>query len=436
MEFFTGNLANFTSVTIILFSAYLLLFTWLITRLPFFRKAGLSPQWLAGLFIMKVAVCCLYGYIHSLSEYYPGKIDTWRWYFESLNETGLLKSNPGEFFSSLFHDPYNGSAGDIFGAQNSFWNDLKNNFMIKLMALMNLFSGGRYYINTIFYSVLAFYGPVALYRLFLAIFPGKKAVVFIAAFLLPSVLFWGSGFHKEGLLLSLLAVILYWFYNGLQKGFTVKKISALLLAVALIFILRNYILFALLPAMGCWWLAHKWPGRTAAIYTGGMILFLAVFFMAARLHPKLNLPGTVSQKQREFMELSGHTHVPTDTLRPTAAGFLHNLPKAADMAFLRPRPGEGGLSYLPSALEMLGLLAVFVASLVFRDKSRLYRPIIWFCGCFAIILMLIIGYSVPITGAVIRYRSLALPFLFLLFALPINIERLKKLLEFKNYKKQ
>jgi hypothetical protein len=413
-------------VTALLFIIYTALACWCIVRLPFFKKSGIAAKWLIAFFLLKIVAGCFYGYVHTLSQYYPDKIDTWRWFFESLPETETLKKDPAGFFSSLFHDPYNGSTNKIFSTQNSFWNDFKNNFMIKLMALLNLFSGGRYYVNIVFYSLFAFMGPVALYRLFTYAFPAKKTAILMGCFLLPSAVFWSSGFHKEGIIITLLAFLLYAFEQMLLRGLRIKYLLAFILPVIFIFLLRNYVLFALLPALGCWWLAQRLPQKTALIFLSGFTLFIVCFFMARYLHPAFNLPQTVSERQQEFFMLSGTTHVATDTLLPTPAGFLHNLPAAAGMAFLRPLPGEGGITYIPSTIEVAALLILLLLLLFFHQRQPAQRPLLWFCGAFSITLLLLIGYSIPITGAVIRYRSIAWPILMLCLALQINWQQVQK----------
>lgn len=416
------------TVTIFLLSVYTILACWLIIRWNLFQKTGLKRTWLISLFLLKLAAAAFYGYVHTLSQYYPDKIDTWRWFFESLKETGSLKKDPAGFITSLFHNPYGGNNGDIFSTTNNYWNDLKDNIMIKMMALFNLLSGGRYYVNIIFYTVFSFAGLAVLYRFFASTFTRHKQLLIIICFLLPSVVFWGSGMHKEGIILSLLAFTVYAFRQLLNQKFRFRYLLTILFSMALLFMLRNYVLFALLPALACWWLAHRYPQRTAQVFVMGIALFMMAFFTARYLHPALDFPQTVSQRQQEFFQLSGTTLVKTDTLIPTVKGFIHNLPQAATMAWLRPLPGEGGKSYWPATMEVFLCGLLLVLFLFFR-RSAGQAALLWFCGFFSITLLLLIGYSIPITGAVVRYRSVALPFFTALLALQVDWHRIFKRLK-------
>jgi hypothetical protein len=432
-------------LTPLLFTVYILLFTWLITRLPFFRKSGLGGKWLIGLFLLKIAAGCFYGYVHTLSQYYPDKIDTWRFFFQSLPETELLKKDPAAFWKSLFGNGYEHTGGFLSNA-NSYWNDLKHNIMLLLMSLFNLFSRGNYYINVVFYNFIAFSGLVALYRVFTASFPHKRTVVFISIFLIPSVVFWGSGFHKEGLLLSALGFILYHLIGhqspvtshqspvtshksqvtGHLKKYPVYKLPLTIFLLALLLLLRPYILFALIPALFGWFVCTYKKWKPTRVFAMIYLVMLVLFFGASVLSRKTNLPAAISNVQHDFLQLGGNTIAVTDSLQPSTIGFLQYAPHAMDMAFLRPRPGEGGITYLPSMFENIGLLILFLLFLFYRQREENQRPLLYFMAGYALTLLLLIGFSVPVTGAVIRYKVLAIPFLVLFFALQIEWKKVLK----------
>lgn len=423
-------------MTALLFTAYTLLFCFIIVRLPFFTKSGLGWKWLCALFLLKIAAGCFYGYVHTLSEYYPDKIDTWRFYFQSIPETGLLKNDPAAFWQSLFANGYEQDGG-LLGNVNSYWNDLKHNIMLLLMSVFNLLSRDNYYINVIFYNFLAFTGLVALYRVFTAAFPGKKIVVLVCIFLIPTAVFWGSGFHKEGLLLSALGMIFYHIHYLLKPvtGYRLLPMAIgtgyrlLVAGCMLIFILllRPYILFALLPALFGWILCEQTKFKPALVFTGIYLLLVIFFFGSAAINVKTNLPLAISRVQQDFLALGGNTTVTNDTLQPNISGYVQYLPHTLDLAFLRPRPLSGGITYLPSALENIGLIVLLGLFIFFYKKEQHNRPLLYALAGYAITLLLLIGYSVPVTGAVIRYKILAIPFLALFIALQVNWQRIFRL---------
>src|SRR5207248_8235882 len=141
----------------------------------------------------------------------------WAYHYESLKEVSLLKTHPLDFFSDLFHNNYENGYSRFFSSENSWWNDLKGNFFIKILAFFNLLSFNSYYINVIFYSFLSLFGPIALFRVMADVYPAKKIAVLLATFLIPSFLYWTSGLHKEGLIFTGLALVCFHFYFGLKE---------------------------------------------------------------------------------------------------------------------------------------------------------------------------------------------------------------------------
>lgn len=342
-------------------------------------------------------------------------MDTWKFYTDGLKEMQVLKHNPRFFFSELTHDPYNDGYGKILGTTNSYWNDLKYNVMIKLAGIFNLFSGANYYTNVIFYSVLSFIGPVALFRLLKQLFTsGNNVKLIIICFGIPSVAFWTGGFHKEGLLYSAIGLIVYYTYQIIQTGFKVSSVAVILLSFAAVFILRNNLLLGLLPAWAIWIISEHYKAFVRPIFFAGGVIFIVLFFTAKWFDARLNLPAYVSQRQQEFMQLGGNTAVKTDILEPTFTGFIRHLPAALNMGFLRPHIGEGGLFYIPFTLEIYALIGFYLLMILYRKKSDPPLPFFYFSLFFAFITCLMIGYTITNTGAAIRYKSVALNFLFLI----------------------
>src|SRR3954468_1917777 len=91
------------------------------------------------------------------------------------------------------------NSSNLFLSHHSYWNSLKDMVMIKLMAVFNLLTGKRYFVNVILYNLLCFAGPVSFYRLMNETVLTQKRILIALIFLLPSALFWTSGIHKDGI---------------------------------------------------------------------------------------------------------------------------------------------------------------------------------------------------------------------------------------------
>lgn len=394
---------------VIIFIAYLTLALFALLKIPFFKNSGITKPQLLSLFLIKVAAGFAYARFYLLPKYYPGS-DTWRFYRLSKEESQWLIKDPTAFIKDLFVYGYQ-RPGNLFSGENSYWNDLKSNVPVKLMAVMNLLTNYSYWTNIILFNVLFIVGLVALFKLCNQLFPGKKLLIIWGLFLLPSTLFWCSGIHKDGLILSATGVLIYCIYKCLEDKPTIGKSLIIIVSGLLIFSLRNYVLLALIPAVFCFFLSKKYPLKTGIIflvvYTTGVILF----FVVPLIVPALNFPGFIASKQQEFLRLDAGSVTVTESLVPTLRGFISFFPKAIDMAFLRPHITEArNFSYIPAAAEIILLFGLVLATIFLRDRNQ-ERIFTFFLVVFALSILLIAGYTIPFTGAIVRYRSFALPFL-------------------------
>lgn len=120
-------------------------------------------------------------------------------------------------------------------------------------------------------------------------------------------------------------------------------------------------------------------------------------------------------------------------LQPTVISFLSETPRSIYFTLFRPYLWEAkNPMFLLPALENLILPLLLLLGIFFR--RRIANPEIFgFCITFSFLLLLVIGISTPVLGALVRYRIIALPFL--LLALLMLIDREKVMLKFPWLKK-
>jgi hypothetical protein len=370
-----------------------------------------------------------YGWI---GIYYGGLAqmsDTWSYQNGSIFEYHLLLNHPYDYFTNLFRDPYNDGFTKFFETSDSYWNDLKGNFFIKILSLFNLLSFGNYYINVIFYSFLTLFGPMAFYRVMNDVYPDKKKIILISTFLIPSFLYWTSGLHKEGLIFLGLSLIIYVIYFAAkEKKISFKRIFGLLAGILLVLALRNYIIIILLPALLTYFLVNRRPRYGLLIFCSLYIIFGVAFFTVRYINPRFDFPQAVVNKQQEFIKLQGNSTIPIEKLKPTAISFLENMPQAINLSSIRPYPSDvRHILSLAAAIEINTLLLLFGLFLFFRVKKATSNNIIYFCIFFSFTLLLAIGFSVNNLGAIVRYRSIILPFLLVPMTAQINWNKIFKL---------
>lgn len=411
------------------------MFAWLVTIPGFFKKSGLSNAQLIILFLLKVLAGIFYGWVGNYYGQFAYMYDTWGYHELSLNEYNLLFHNPTEYFSNLFQSGYEDKFGGFFASENSWWNDLKNNVFIKFLSLLNVASFGNYYINVIFYSFITMIGPVGIYRVFSDVFPGKKVQVLLSTFLIPSFTYWTSGIHKDGLVFLAIALIVYHVYFSLKENkLKLSRIFSLLIAFAIIISFRNFILVILIPVLLAWILSHKFPQKTVLIFISIYFVCGLLFFSLKYISPGLNFPQAVVDKQKSFKTLQGNSGFNFPELKPTVSSFLVNTPRAISSTTLRPHPGDvKHILSMAAATETAFLLLLFFLFLFWRTNGIRSRSFIWFCIFFSFSFLLLIGFTVNFLGAIVRYRSIILPFLLVPVISLIDWERIYSIL-FNNIK--
>jgi hypothetical protein len=370
-----------------------------------------------------------YGWIGVYYGELAQMVDTWAYFYEAVKETEVLRSDPGTFFSSLFSNSYEHGYSGFLSAENSWWNDLKANFIIKLVAIFNFFSFSHYYTNIIFYSFITLFGPIAIYRVMDHVFPTKKLAVLITTFLLPSFLYWTSGIHKEGLLFVAFALITYHLYFSFkEEKLKFHRILVIMFSLLLILILRNFLIIPLVPAIIAWILSSRYKFRPAYSFAIIYVVFVIIFFTARYINPKLDFPAAVVERQSAFMALKGQSDVEVEALKPSFGNFVKNAPQAFTISIVRPFPADvRHLLSFAAALEINLILLFFLIFLLWRKNGIGFTPFILFSIFLSFSVLLMIGYSVNNLGAVVRYRSIVLPFLIIPMMAKINWDKLKNL---------
>ncbi len=161
-----------------------------------------------------------------------------------------------------------------------------------------------------------------------------------------------------------------------------------------------------------------------------------MFFSLKFIHPKLDLPEYVSSRQLTFIQLAGKaaSAININPLFPDFRSFFNNAPQALNQTLMRPYLSENiTLLYVPLAIEILFFEILFVAYLFFPLKKPIHDGFIYFGLFFTLSMFLLIGYTIPIIGAIVRYRSIYFPLLITPFACLIDFHKMKVSLNYQNY---
>lgn len=400
------------ALMLLIFVLMFVLFTAFAGRWGFLRKTGLSKTTLQGLFILKAITGCFVGW---LSFRLNPQNDYWNLNSDAYQEYQLLLRSPGTFFSALFHSNYEGLGG-FFDSVGSYWNDLRYNLLIKIVAITNFISRGNYYINSLFFSIIGLTATIALYRIYSYLYPSAKTAILTGCFFIPTCLYFSSGMHKDLVVFTLMAWYSYALFFLSEQGFSTKKILLFFFSFIGLLLMRNYLVPVILLGTVGFWLCLRLKHKPVLIFSSVFITAILAMFLMHYWLPAADPLKIWVQKQTDFLALPlAASQIALEPLQPNPMSFLHNLPQAINHGFFRPYLWDsGGRFSLLYALELFAYqvlaLTVFVY-LIKKKRLPVVHPFIYYGLFIGLTMLLVTGFLIPNISSIVRYRSLYLPFL-------------------------
>lgn len=296
-------------------SVYILLFTYIIIRSPFFKLPGFSSVHTLIVFYLKLGFGAALWYIYTYHYHNRLTSDVFKYYDDSKIMYNAWHHHFGDFIKMLTgigDSPAH--IGSYYKQMNSWGNSygstIYNNshFIIRLNALLLFLSDGYYGVHVIIFCFLSLVGLALIYKSFYPALSDTPKLLFAAVFLFPSVLLWGSGVLKESLVLFGLGLSIRYFQKLLLRlGRRVRNIIFLLFGMFLLFENKAYVLICILPCFMAWLtverinLAKKHPLITYLVIT---ILYLVGGLMIGKLKQRYNPVKMIATKQEEFNRIT------------------------------------------------------------------------------------------------------------------------------------
>ena len=410
----------------------------LISKHRFFQNTPFSHRSLQLAFFLRMSSSLVVYYLYS--EYYTerSEADTFKYFDDSYYMAKAFWGHPVDFLqmllgidcnTSYFHNNYfNDMSNWVRSYDNGLLND--NRLVIRFNALIRIFSFGNYHVHALIFNLIAFVGSVSLAKVFYTV-SKSKLKSYLAVFLIPSVIFWSSGIFKESILLFALGLFLYHFYQVCKGKGSVKSNFILFFTIGILIVMKLYVFLAFLPACVCYFLARK-QENPIWVYLGGYCIFIFFGLSIAAFVPKYSFIHLIVDKQRDFINLSQFFEVNSafsmNYLEPTLWSLIKASPEAILNVFTKPWLGEvNSLLFIPPLFENLLLFVLLLLCFLWRKKiSSDQAKFILFCFAFTILVYLIIGLTTPITGALVRYKIPAAPFIWFSFLMILNTHKFAK----------
>ena len=416
----------------------------IIWKLPLFGKFGLQRKTLLAVYgihvLAGIALTLIYSY------HYPDRnlADTFKYFDDSKVLYEFLFTDPIEFFRIIVgYKSDNIHLKPVFEQMNNwyqinnkyFYND--NRTLIRINAILMIFSFGNYGVHLMFFCFCSFLGKLFIYKAFQNVFKERKTLLFLSIFLIPSVVFWSSGILKEGLLLLLLGLLFLGFERWAENPKSIKYFLISVLSVWGMFFVKFYVVITLTPGiLAIFWLKraqYKKPFLKMGITHAICVIAFLIFHFVSPFHSFIN--GLKWQKKNFYglaKTMESGSVIETQDLENNLLSFILNLPEGFINGFFRPFIWQGFSSpvVMAAALEnLLWIVLIFFAVKWFKkpDSKHLSYFLLFFS--FTLLLFTVLGVVTPIIGTLVRYKIPALPFLVLSLFILINEEKTKFLEE-------
>ncbi|UPT65829.1 MAG: hypothetical protein M0D57_15085 [Sphingobacteriales bacterium JAD_PAG50586_3] len=424
---------------------YTALFIWLISRVKFFRNSGLSFKTILFLFALKliagVGLTLVYTY------YYTDKStsDIYKYFDDGKVIYNVLKESPADYAklvtgigandTTLTHyldDTKNwheqsGEWLDLINVKNfNYFNS--NRLVTRFNAVVMIFSQGNIYVHVVFMCFLGLIGGIALYRALAQYYQQKEKLLLLLIFLLPGVLFWQSGVLKEGLLIFFTGLFIYNFFAVFNKPNYYLNVAVALVSLFFIVLCKYYVAIAMAPgivAYTLWALTGKINAGYKFAYTFMVMMLAMVVILYAA--PQYNPLNTLCDKRDEAIKSAIFGEAKEilffDKVTPYPADVAAKIPEIIKLSFIEPMKVTPQPFILMATLENLLVLALLLLFIIYAQRRIEQPAVFWFLISYSLLMLFIIGFTTPVSGGLVRYKTAAIPFLLmaiLMLCKPIN----------------
>ena len=418
---------------VFLFVLYVALFGLLILRWRFFDIEQVNKRHLAFFFLLKVIAGLALTFVFTYYYTDQSKADIYRYFNDSKIISSLLFSNPVAWLKIISGLSCFDSGANIHIGNTMYYSHpaadfiTSNSFLIRFISVLNYFSAYNIYVDTLLLNCAGFIAITALFKALKPYFEAFPQILYWPLYLMPSFLFWSSGLLKEGVMFVGIAGYLCIWLSAVQlKGWQKGVLGVLFIAI--IGSTKIYVAGVMLACTGL----LPFANTMKQVRLARVAFYVAV--LVAVIYALVSLPvcERMIEKRNEFVMLALTEHsgssVDSTLLDADCSHFISLFPAAFINAVLRPFVWSGGNTFqLLFALENTFFLSAVVVLLLFCFKKP-EGPKLWlalFCLVFALLNYMGIGLTVPIMGAVVHYRIVALPFLLLGVLCVTDLEKVK-----------
>lgn len=391
----------------------LMLLSVFILKTKFYKLKNIHPNILFGITILSgIAYWMIFTYLYpnrETAEIFKHFDDAHFIYTSVFQENKtiyfdfLLTGNTPSFLKDILHQ----TNFWFYQTQPGQFGD--NHLLIKFHAWIMPLSGGNIFIHLLLFSFIGFNGLVAFFKLI-----EKSNLTFnsisLVLFAIPSFWLFATSGTKDSILFCAIALLFY-----TLDSFSIKKLSfwaVLIGGFYLLILLRPYLFIAFIPYFGIQLLTKLTKKQFNGLIT--FTIYLITFIILLQIN-KIQLFDTLKFKQQDLILVAKEMHASTSfeiTPLTEPIDLLKNSISGIYNVFFKPlisKSNSTGLFFMQ--FENWSLILIF--SLAIYQSIKQKKSPSWNLFFWCILVVLFIGWTIPISGVIIRFRALALPFLLL-----------------------
>ncbi len=400
--------------------------------MPFFRLTFANRNLVFSVWILKVMATIAFFLIYSFYEPYKTGNDSLVYYNDGETLFNLAKTNKMSFIKLLTGVSIN-AEDELNTKQMNYWNrpydsvvPNDNRTIIRINALLHFLSFNNYLVHLILMSFLSFIGLMAIYKSVLCCCFEHRWKAILPIFIIPSTLFWSSGNIKEPIFVLALGLSLFYYFK-ISKKFKITSVLLFILSMWLLLNIKSYVFMLLTPLLFAHFSYSRIKKFNALVYyLASFGLWIGLGLIVAFIKPSYSFVYLIYAKNIDFINmLSVHGSGSTFTIPVLENSFwsiVYHSPEALFNALTRPWIWEANIwpKQLAATENIILLVVAIFFLLTMKWKSIKTNNFFWLSMFFAISLLILSGLVTPNMGALVRYKSLALPFLFLALTLHSN----------------
>ncbi len=409
----------------------------LIQKWSLFNFEGISRNWFHFAFILKVMTGFFLYWLYSTQYPIRSEADIFKYFDDSEVLYHAFFESKQHFFQLLFGIDCDGQYfresyfDNMINWYKTYDGHIFNNnrTMIRINAVMRFISFGSYHIHSILFGFSGLIGLTLILKAFRNVAQEYKGISILLVLLLPTILLWSSGNLKEPLLLLFLGGAI-WNLKNLGKSNIWLRLIVLCFFLLMIFITKYYVLLALLPAVIAQLCGHWIKGYILIRNFSAMLLCAAAGILIGFINVDWHVAGLIGGKRNDMIRHAQQTNAKSlfdhEIVEREWKDIVILAPEAFWDALIQPVPSrESNTLQILAFTENIFVLLFFIVCAIF-SRAGPNKEAIWFVSSYVVLLYLIIGLTTPIAGALVRYKTPALPLIMILGLLIANKAKVRK----------